>query len=155
MAMCGPQTGPRHLMKPRMGGIRWRGPCWLDLLHSGEAQELWRGDGRRVGARAPPARPACFACSVAAGERKGPLGTLPRVCWGQDEVSGSHRGPGGHMPRLRRLVQLTAARGSGASQGAGRPGAVGPPEHSRAGGADRGLALPTRRGAGKARNEAA
>lgn len=103
---------------------------------------VWRGDERRVGARAPPARPACFACSVAAGGDKGTLGNPAEGLLGAGADLRIPPRPRGHMPRLRISAANCGQGGSGASQGGARPGAVGPRRAQPCGGADRGLALP-------------
>lgn len=103
---------------------------------------LCRGDGRRVGARAPPAQPARFACSVAAGGDKGALGNPAEGLLGAGAGLRIPPRPRGHMPRLRISAANCGQGSSGASQGGARPRAVGPRRAQPCGGADRGLALP-------------
>lgn len=137
------------------GDGRMEGEGRAGWIYSPQSKpRLRRRDGRRVGARAPPARPAHLACLGAAGGDKGTPGTLRRICPG----AGMSRDPTaalwGRTPRLRTCA---ANRGQGSSRGSqegARPPAVSP-QHSGA----EGLTRARRRarspgGTRKARNKA-
>ena len=84
---------------------------------------------RRVGARAPPARPARLACSVAAGGDKGTPGNPAKGRGGSPNPTVA---PGATRPGCE-FVQLTEARGAAASVG-GRGGrGVAPGQWAHAG----------------------
>ena len=113
-------------------------------IYTQSKPRLWRGDGRHVGARAPPAWPTRLACSVAAGGDKGTPGNPAKGRGGSQNPTVA---PGAACPGCE-FVQLTEARGAAASvRGVPGPGAVGPRWAQQCGGADQGpgVRLLTRR----------